>query len=54
MEVVIVPSPCVTTCRGTACSWSSKNRALSERVARVSVFTRVREASDDPGSLNPT
>lgn len=30
-----------------------KNRALSCRVCSVSVLTRVRDPSDEPGSLNP-
>ncbi len=48
----IVPMPCVRQCVGTS-SMLSKNRALSARVAGVSAFRRVREASDEPGSLNP-
>ena len=39
-------------CIGT---WSgeSKKRALSSRVCSVRVFTRVRDANELPGSLNP-
>ena len=48
----IVPSPCVRQCRGTS-SGESKNRALSARVCSVRVLTRVRDASDEPGSLKP-
>ena len=48
-----VPSPCVTTWRGTSSCRSSKNLALSSRVARVSVLRRVRDDSDEPGSLKP-
>jgi hypothetical protein len=38
--------------RGTS-SMLAKNRALSWRVCSVSVVTRVRDPSEDPGSLNP-
>ena len=48
----MVPIPCVMQCIGTS-SGESKNRALSARVGSVSVFTRVSEASDEPGSLKP-
>ena len=40
--------PCVTTWRGGS-SRSPKKRALSARVRPVSVFSRVREPSDDDG-----
>ena len=39
-------------CIGTSSS-ESKKRALSARVCSVSVFTRVSDASDEPGSLKP-
>ena len=45
--------PCVSTCRGTS-STEPKKRALSARVCSVSVLTRVREASEEPGSLKAT
>ena len=44
--------PWVMQCMGTS-SGLSKKRALSTRVGSVSVFTRVSEASDEPGSLKP-
>ncbi len=43
--------PWVRQCRGTASTSPSKKRALSRRVWLVSVLIRVREASDEPGSL---
>ena len=48
----IVPTPCVSTWCGTS-STEPKKRALSARVWVVSVLSRVRDASDDPGSLKP-
>jgi hypothetical protein len=39
-------------CIGTS-SIESKKRALSRRVCSMSVFTRVRDANEDPGSLKP-
>ena len=50
---MIVPSPWVRQWVGTCSMSSSKNRALSIRVWRVRVLIRVREASEEPGSLNP-
>ena len=47
-----MPIPCVMQCIGTS-SGESKKRALSARVGSVSVFTRVSEASEEPGSLKP-
>lgn len=46
----MVPSPWVSTCRGTSSS-EPKKRALSRRVTSVSVLTRVSDATDEPGSL---
>ncbi len=45
--------PWVITWCGTCSMSPSKNRALSTRVCSVSVLIRVREASDEHGSLNP-
>lgn len=45
--------PWVMTWCGTCSMSPSKNRALSIRVCSVSVLIRVREASDEHGSLNP-
>jgi hypothetical protein len=50
---MIVPNPWVRQWAGTASMSSPKKRALSNRVWRVSVLIRVREASEDPGSLKP-
>ncbi len=49
---MMVASPCVRQCVGTDSTSPPKKRALSIRVCRVSVLMRVREASEDPGSLN--
>ena len=49
---MIVPSPCVRHRLGTWSTSPSKKRALSTLVWYVRDFTRVREARDDPGSLN--
>jgi len=49
-----VARPCVRQCRGTSSMSPSKNRALSARVWSVRVLIRVRDASEEPGSLNPT
>ena len=46
----IVPTPMVMAKRGTS-SMLEKNRALSSIVSCVSVLSRVREPSDEPGSL---
>lgn len=45
--------PWVMTWWGTCSMSPSKKRALSTRVCSVSVLIRVREASDEQGSLNP-
>ena len=44
--------PWVRQCCGTASTFPPKNRALSLRVWLVNVLIRVREASEEPGSLN--
>ena len=49
---MMVAKPWVRQWVGTASMSPSKKRALSIRVWRVSVLIRVRDASDDPGSLN--
>ena len=49
----MVASPWVRQWVGTASISLPKNRALSERVCAVRVLMRVREASEDPGSLKP-
>ena len=38
--------------RGTAATSFAKKRALARMVSYASVLMRVREASDEPGSLN--
>ena len=48
----MVASPWVRQCVGTESTSPPKKRALSIRVCLVSVLMRVREASEDPGSLN--
>ena len=49
---MIVARPWVRQCRGTSSTDPPKNRALSSRVCFVRVLIRVRDASDEPGSLN--
>ena len=44
--------PWVRQCCGTRSTSPPKNRALSLRVWLVNVLIRVREASEEPGSLN--
>jgi len=44
----------VSTWGGTWSTSPSKNRALSARVCSVSDLIRVRDVSEEPGSLNPT
>jgi hypothetical protein len=48
----MVPSPWVSTWRGTSCA-ASKKRALSGPGALARVLIRVVDASDELGSLNP-
>ena len=48
----MVPIPMVIASVGTS-SFRSKNLALSEIVFSVSLTFRVRDASEDPGSLKP-
>ncbi len=47
---MIVPTPMVTASLGTS-SIELKKRALSRRVSSVRALSRVRLASDEPGSL---
>jgi hypothetical protein len=46
------PRPWVRQCVGTDSTSLSKKRALSIRVCLVSVLIRVRDANEEPGSLN--
>ena len=47
-----VPTPTVRDCLGTWSMSLSKKRALAVMVSWLSVFTRVLDTSEDPGSLN--
>ena len=49
---ITVATPTVNASLGTFSESLSKKRELAMRVSCVSVLMRVREASDDPGSLN--
>ena len=48
-----VPTPIVIPIFGTLEMSQSKNWAFATQVSIASVFTRVLETNDEPGSLNP-
>lgn len=49
---ITVATPTVRAIFGTLDMSSSKNRAFAKIVSLANVLTRVRDTSDDPGSLN--
>lgn len=49
---ITVPTPTVKAIVGTFARSFSKNRALATIVSFAKVLTRVRDTSDEPGSLN--
>jgi len=48
---ITVPTPTVSACFGTLLMSFPKNLALASKVSCARVFTLVREANDEPGSL---